>query len=208
MLAPHARPLLDVLYRFLLGTNLWNYFIKPEIPLLQTMAVERIITISPSTNKPILERNGLSEVDLATLPATATEAFKSFRQTSLADRQAIVKKALEGLEKKKGELAHELTEQMGRPIAYTAKEITTAVARAEYLLKISDDALKDTDGEPEMGFKRYIRKYPVGPVLILFAWNVRMPSHCLYSQLTEVVSLSHSRQRSDTSSPRWQLRDP
>lgn len=140
------------------------------------MAVERIVTISPSTNKPILERNGLTEGDLTTLPTTAAETFKSFRQTSLAYRQTIVKKALKGLEKKKDELAKELTEQMGRPIAYTAKEITTAVTRAEYLLKISDDALKDTDGEPEKGFKRYIKKFPIGPVLILFAWNVRMSS--------------------------------
>lgn len=140
------------------------------------MAVERIVTISPSTNKPILERNGLTEGDLTILPTTAAETFKSFRQTSLAYRQTIVKKALKGLEMKKDELAKELTEQMGRPIAYTAKEITTAVTRAEYLLKISDDALKDTDGEPEKGFKRYIKKFPIGPVLILFAWNVRMSS--------------------------------
>ena len=143
------------------------------------MSVEKIVTISPSTNKAILERNGLTEDDLITLPSTATEAFKSFRQTSLAYRQTIVKNALKGLEKKKDELAKELTEQMGRPIAYTAKEITTAVARAEYLLKISDDALKDTDGEPEKGFKRYIKKFPIGPVLILFAWNVRIPSQSL-----------------------------
>ena len=145
------------------------------------MAVERIVTISPSTNNPILERNGLTEVDLNTLPTAATEAFKSFRQTSLAYRQKIVKKALKDLEKKKDELAKELTEQMGRPIAYAAKEITTAVARGEYLLKISGDALKDTDGEPENGFKRYIKKFPVGPVLILFAWNVRMPSQSSFT---------------------------
>lgn len=61
---------------------------------------------------------------------------------------------------------------MGRPIAYTGKEVSTAVKRAEYLLKISDEALKDTDGEAEKGFKRFIRKVPVGPVLILFTWNV------------------------------------
>jgi acyl-CoA reductase-like NAD-dependent aldehyde dehydrogenase len=66
----------------------------------------------------------------------------------------------------------ELTVQMGRPIAYTAKEVTTAIKRAEYLLKVSDEVLKDTDGEDEQGFKRFIRKVPVGPTLIIFAWNV------------------------------------
>ncbi|KAN0096368.1 putative succinate-semialdehyde dehydrogenase [Hyaloscypha variabilis] len=135
------------------------------------MSVETITTISPITNKPILTRNGVSAADLKLLPEVATEAFLKFRKTSLAERQAIVKKALKLLGDKQDILAKELTEQMGRPIAYTAKEVTTAVKRGEYLLKISEDTLKDTDGETEKGFKRYIRKVPVGPVLILFAWN-------------------------------------
>jgi acyl-CoA reductase-like NAD-dependent aldehyde dehydrogenase len=135
------------------------------------MSVEKLTTISPSTNKPVLERNGLTEQEIETLPQTATKAFKSFRKTSLADRQAIVKKALKLLGDKKDELAKELTEQMGRPISYTGVEVTTAVKRGEYLLKISGDALSDTPGEEEKGFKRWIKKTPVGPTLILFAWN-------------------------------------
>ena len=136
------------------------------------MSVETITTISPITNKPILTRNGISASDLEALPTVATEAFTSWRKTTLRERQAIVKKALDILKSKQDVLAKELTEQMGRPISYTAKEVTTAVMRGEYLLKISEDALKDTDGEAERGFKRFIRKIPVGPVLILFAWNV------------------------------------
>lgn len=139
------------------------------------MSVETITTISPTTNKPILTRNGISAFDLDALPTIATEAFLSFRKTTLAERRAIVKKALKLLNDKQDELAKELAEQMGRPIAYGAKEITTAVKRGEYLVKISEDALKDTDGEAEKGFKRFIRKVPVGPVLVLFAWNVSVP---------------------------------
>ena len=133
---------------------------------------DQLITISPSTNKPILYRNALSPTEIALLPHKAESAFESYRRTSLKQRQQIVEKALELLDKKQDELAKELAEQMGRPISYGAKEVTTAVKRGKYLLKISEDALKDTDGEPEHGFKRYIRKVPVGPVLILFAWNV------------------------------------
>ena len=136
------------------------------------MSVEVLTTISPSTNKPVLTRNGLSEHELALLPQRASEAFNNYRSVSLKERQAIVKKALQLLLDKQDVLSRELTEQMGRPIAYTAKEITTAVLRGQYLLKISEDTFKDTIGEPEKGFKRYIRKVPVGPVLILFAWNV------------------------------------
>lgn len=135
------------------------------------MSVEKLVTISPSTNKPILERNGLTEQDLVLLPETATRAFKSFRETTLSERQAIVKKALKLLDDKKDELAKELTEQMGRPISYTGGEVATAVKRGEYLLKISEETLSDTPGEAEAGFKRWIKKVPVGPTLILFAWN-------------------------------------
>ena len=133
---------------------------------------ERLITISPATNKPVVYRDASSPSDIALLPRKAEQAFEIYRSTSFGDRQKIVAKALDILDERQDELARELTEQMGRPISYTAKEITTAVARGRYLLKISEDALKDTPGEPQQGFKRYIRKTPIGPVLILFAWNV------------------------------------
>ncbi|KAF2020019.1 aldehyde dehydrogenase [Aaosphaeria arxii CBS 175.79] len=135
------------------------------------MSVETITTISPITNKPILTRNGLSDADLQSIPERAVKAFEAYRRTSLSERQQIVKKALKLLNDRQDELGKEVTEQMGRPIAFTPKEITTAVARGEYLLKISEDTLKDTPGEPEKGFTRYIRKVPIGPVLILFPWN-------------------------------------
>ncbi|KAI1132397.1 aldehyde dehydrogenase [Nemania abortiva] len=135
------------------------------------MSVETITTISPTTNEPILTRNGVSASELEQIPTVAAEAFKTWRETSLTDRTIIVKKALELLEKQKDQLAEEITVQMGRPIAYTAGEIATAIKRANYMVKISEETLKDTEGEAEKGFKRFIRKVPVGPVLVIFAWN-------------------------------------
>jgi acyl-CoA reductase-like NAD-dependent aldehyde dehydrogenase len=164
----------------------FNQFIK-EITYQTraiTMSLEKITTISPITNKPVLTRNGLSDADLRSLPETAAAAFESYRRISLAERQKIVKQALKLLNERQDVLGKELTEQMGRPIAYTPKEVTTAVMRGEYLLKISDETLKDTEGEPEKGFKRYIKKVPLGPVLILFPWNVRVATRYIYSLLT------------------------
>lgn len=163
---------------------------------------EQLITISPSTNKPILTRNGLSSADIALLPIKAERAFGIYKTTSLKERQQIINKALDFLLAKQDVLAMELTEQMGRPIAYTAKEITTAVARGRYLVKVSEDALKDTPGEPEQGFRRYIRKVPVGPVLILFAWNASGSIFiCLPRRFTNhpTVSVSDPCQLLDTS---------
>lgn len=136
------------------------------------MATETITTISPATNSPIITRQGPSDAELLELPKRSAKAFESFRKTTLAQRQDIIRKALDLLSARQDELAKELTEQMGRPIAFGAKEITTAVARGEYMLKISGDSLADTPGEPQQGFKRFVRKVPLGPVLILFPWNV------------------------------------
>lgn len=140
----------------------------------------QLITISPTTNQPILYRDALSSADIALLPYKSELAFDLYRSLSLQDRQRIIGKALDLLSERSDELAKELTEQMGRPIKYTPKEITTAVARGRYLLKISEDALKDTAGELESGFKRYMKKVPVGPVLIIFAWNVSSTCHSCY----------------------------
>jgi acyl-CoA reductase-like NAD-dependent aldehyde dehydrogenase len=146
-----------------------------------TMSLEKITTISPITNKPVLTRNGVSDSDIQSITETATRAFESFRRTSLADRQKIVKNALKLLNDRQDVLGKELTEQMGRPIAYTPKEVTTAVMRGEYLLKISDETLKYTPGEAEKGFQRYIKKTPLGPVLILFPWNVRVATGYIHN---------------------------
>ena len=138
------------------------------------MSLETITTISPSTNTPVLSRDGLSSKDLETLPMTAQDAFQSFRvsHSSLDSRREIVAKALRSLLKGVDMLAKELTEQVGRPINYTAKEIHTAVKRGEYLNKVAGEVLEeDVPGDHEKGFRRYIRREPVGVVLILFAWN-------------------------------------
>ncbi|GJC86428.1 phenylacetaldehyde dehydrogenase [Colletotrichum liriopes] len=60
---------------------------------------------------------------------------------------------------------------MGRTIAFSHKEIRTMQKRADYLLDLSEDALSSLPGRPEPGFKRWIKKVPVGPTLFVFAWN-------------------------------------
>ncbi|KKY14924.1 putative aldehyde dehydrogenase [Phaeomoniella chlamydospora] len=139
-----------------------------------SLATEILTTISPITNKPILRRVAAPPQDIALMPALAQTAYRSFRKShpTLASRQEIVTKFLKLLGEKQDELAQELTEQMGRPISYTPKEIATAVKRGEYLNSIAPEVLDaPVPGTEEKGFKRYIKKEPVGVVLVLFAWN-------------------------------------
>jgi acyl-CoA reductase-like NAD-dependent aldehyde dehydrogenase len=135
---------------------------------------EDINTISPTTGEVVTHNIGDSVEQLLEKADISTAAFGSFQRTTLSDRKDYVTKALSWLSEHQDELADSLTKEMGRPRAYTAGEITTAVKRANYLLKVSDAALAATEGEPEEGFKRFIEKVPVGPVLVIFPWNVSL----------------------------------
>jgi acyl-CoA reductase-like NAD-dependent aldehyde dehydrogenase len=172
---------------------------------VQRETVQQLHTISPTTNKAIISRDEPSDAELKALPERSTEAFQSWSKTELAERKKIVRKAIDLLLEKQDELAKELAEQMGRPIAYGGVEIKTAAKRADYMLKIAEDSLKDTPGESEQGFTRYIKKVPVGPVLVIFAWNVSsQKNHAIYCHLTCTVSVSNSRKLHHSSTALWQ----
>ncbi|KAB8253411.1 Aldehyde/histidinol dehydrogenase [Aspergillus flavus] len=133
--------------------------------------VDQIRTLSPSTNKVIFEHPGTSLDEARAIAQASENAFQSYKQLSLADRKAIMVKALNIVDANKETLANELTAQMGRPIAYCTKEIDTMRKRADYLLSIADDSLKNLPGQAESGFRRFLKKEPLGVTLISTAWN-------------------------------------
>ncbi|KAJ9657288.1 hypothetical protein H2198_004411 [Neophaeococcomyces mojaviensis] len=140
-----------------------------------TSDFQPITTISPSTNQAILTRSSATTSQIAALPTTARKAFESFRKTTLSSRIEIINRALKLLSDRQDVFARELTEQMGRPIAYTPVEIKTAIKRAEYLVKIAPEVLSShipVLGEVEPGFNRYLQRHlPKGVILVIFAWN-------------------------------------
>jgi acyl-CoA reductase-like NAD-dependent aldehyde dehydrogenase len=69
-------------------------------------------------------------------------------------------------------LGEELTWQIGRPISQTPGEIRRGFQeRAAYMASIAGEALKDVEVEQKQGFRRFIRREPLGLVLVLAPWN-------------------------------------
>ncbi|OAA73072.1 aldehyde dehydrogenase (NAD) family protein (Eurofung) [Akanthomyces lecanii RCEF 1005] len=130
-----------------------------------------INTISPSTGKSIFAHPGVSPADLPAILTTASDAFTTYRKTTLAQRKTWILAALEHLARMKETLCEELTAQMGRPAAFAGVEIDTMRKRADYMLGMAETALGDMKGQDEEGFKRWTSQEPVGPVLIVSAWN-------------------------------------
>ncbi|CAI6098757.1 unnamed protein product [Clonostachys chloroleuca] len=135
------------------------------------MPADIIRTLSPSTGEVIFERPGASIEEAHAMLSRSSNAFRSYRKSSLAERKTIITKALDFLANIRDDLAQELTTQMGRPIKFAGAEIDTMRKRANYLMDIAPDALANIPGVPETGFKRWVSREPVGPVLIVSAWN-------------------------------------
>ena len=74
--------------------------------------------------------------------------------------------------------------------------------RAEYLLQIAQESLADLPGQPQAGFKRMVKRVPVGPILIAGAWNVSNATEMIGRYTNEhTVPLPDHRQCPDPSSP-------
>ncbi|KAI8600562.1 Aldehyde/histidinol dehydrogenase, partial [Dissophora ornata] len=104
----------------------------------------------------------------------ATKAQKTWKKTPLKQRVEMARRFLDILGSRKDELAKELTMQMGRPLRYTPGEIKGTQDRGKYMVDVAEEALKDVEVHEaglEGKFKRFIRKEPVGVVLIVAPWN-------------------------------------
>ncbi len=70
------------------------------------------------------------------------------------------------------EIALELTKMMGRPIRYTPFEIKGGFKeRALRMISLAEEALSDIHPAEIDGFKRFVKKEPIGTVLVLLPWN-------------------------------------
>lgn len=133
-----------------------------------------IRTVCPSTHEVIFDQPGTSLDEVTKIAAASKQAFQSWRAVPLQERKSIIIRALDLIDDKKDVLSQELTKQMGRPIRFCGAEIKTARLRADYLLDIAEESLADLPGRPEAGFRRMVKRVPVGPMLIASAWNVSL----------------------------------
>lgn len=127
--------------------------------------------ISPVNAAQYAERPYLSETEARDAVKKASTAQKKWQAMPLAQRVEILKRAVELLDEQRDELAEELAWQMGRPVSQGGGEVNGFSERARYMLAIAPRALADLEMPDKPGFKRYIRRDPVGVVLTIAPWN-------------------------------------
>lgn len=128
--------------------------------------------VSPVDNSVYAERPVASESDIDKALDAARAAQAGWRKTSLGERAKILSAAVKAMQGMQAEIAQELAWQMGRPVKFGGGEIARGFTeRAEYMVSVAPDALADVDAGAKDGFKRFIRRDPLGVVFVVAPWN-------------------------------------
>ena len=129
-----------------------------------------IATINPATGETLKTFESLTEQQLEEKLAHAANTFRSYRKTSLADREVRMLRAAEILEAEKQEFARLMTIEMGKPIKGAVQEMEKCVLVCRYYAENARRHLADEVVETNAS-RSYIHFQPLGPVLAVMPWN-------------------------------------
>ncbi len=128
-------------------------------------------TISPIDGTVLFRREYATGEEINSMLDKASAARSSWKQRSIEERVTILRQFVSAVVANKDVLATELTQQMGRPIRYSAGEITGFEQRATVMLDMAIEQLADYFPPVQDGFTRFIRREPLGVVVVLSPWN-------------------------------------
>ena len=129
-------------------------------------------TISPVDGSVVAEVLLATERDIDATLENALRAQREWKRVPLQERMAICGRMVDWMVARTDEIATELTWQMGRPVSQTPFEIRRGFQeRARHMTEIAPAALADIDAGPKPGFRRFIRREPLGVILVLAPWN-------------------------------------
>jgi acyl-CoA reductase-like NAD-dependent aldehyde dehydrogenase len=110
-----------------------------------------------------------AEIEAALSGAKAAQA--EWAGVAIAGRAQLCSAAVDAMLAMAEEIVPELAWQMGRPVRFGGGELGGFEERARHMIAIAEDALAPVEPEPKEGFRRYIKREPLGVVLVVAPWN-------------------------------------
>jgi len=135
-----------------------------------TAKVQR--TITPVDGSVYVQRPLAASAAIERTLAKAVEAQRKWRQVSVGERAVICRRMADWCVERADALAAELSWQMGRPLAQSPGELKRGFhERALHMCSIAEETLADIALPDKSGFRRFIRREPLGVVLVVAPWN-------------------------------------
>jgi acyl-CoA reductase-like NAD-dependent aldehyde dehydrogenase len=135
------------------------------------MSSEILRVDNPFTGEIVAERPLLDAEGIDQAIERAHHAHLLYRRTPLGDRIALVERFCRDFLEHADLYATEISASMGKPIKEARAEVNTMVDRARQMSSIAEQALADDMLPAKDGFVRFIRREPVGVVVVIAAWN-------------------------------------
>jgi acyl-CoA reductase-like NAD-dependent aldehyde dehydrogenase len=142
---------------------------------------ETFSAISPIDGSVVATRPLATELELGQLLERAVTAQRTWQGVSLQERARLCSAFVDQMLLERDAIALELTWQIGRPIAHSPGELRGFEERARTMIELAQVGLADIEPAPKAGFRRFIRREPLGVVLTVAPWN--------YPYLTAVNSV-------------------
>jgi acyl-CoA reductase-like NAD-dependent aldehyde dehydrogenase len=140
-----------------------------------------IVCVSPVDGREVARKKTATAAEIESAIVAARKAQAEWARVGIAERARLCSAAVDAMLAMRGEIAPELSWQMGRPIKYAGGELGGFEERARHMIAIADEALAPLIPAAKDGFKRYVRRDSAGIVLTVAPWN--------YPYLTAVNSV-------------------
>lgn len=131
----------------------------------------KVQLISPVDGRVYVEREMADAAQVEQALTAAASAQAAWQRRPLSERAAFCSAAVDAMLSMQADIVPELAWQMGRPVRYGAGELRGFAERARHMIAIAPQALADIEPEPVAGFRRYIKREPLGTVLVIAPWN-------------------------------------
>jgi betaine-aldehyde dehydrogenase len=138
---------------------------------------EHLRVINPATEALLTTVNGGDEHAVDQAVAAASEAFKSWSQTSGAERGAILRNIANGVRNGRDHLMSLQSSNNGKPQFEAAIDVDDVIATFEYYAELAEglDAKQDSNVPlPSDDFSARLRREPCGVVGLIVPWNFPM----------------------------------
>jgi betaine-aldehyde dehydrogenase len=131
--------------------------------------------VDPSTGSVFATAALSDEHDVAAATAAAAGAFEGWRETTPAQRQAVLLKIADAIESRAADLVAAEARNTGKPVALTmAEEVPPMVDQIRFFAGAARVLEGRSAGEYLPGFTSWIRREPVGVCAQVTPWNYPM----------------------------------
>ncbi len=127
--------------------------------------------VNPANGKVYRTIDPTSAADVEGILSRMRAAQQDWRDVAVDQRVGVCRQFIDAFRARKDQVALEITQQMGKPLAQSRREVDTMLDRAETMVRLAPGALADDILGPKEGFRRFIRHEPLGIVLDIPAWN-------------------------------------